>query len=133
MIFVDTSFWFAWQVPGDVNHDSAAALFEQNAPRRSLVTSDRVCEQTWTLLRRRRGHKPAVRFADTLRSTTTRVTTHPITPGLADDAWLWLRQRDEREYSFVDASSFALMRHLGADEVFAFDGDFAAAGFVELR
>ena len=45
----------------------------------------------------------------------------------------WLRQHDEREYSFVDATSFALMRSLRIREALAFDGDFAAAGFIELR
>lgn len=49
------------------------------------------------------------------------------------EALLWLRQHDEREYSFVDATSFAFMRSKGIDEALAFDGDFAAAGFVELR
>ncbi len=37
------------------------------------------------------------------------------------------------EYSFVDASSFALMRGLQITQAFAFDGDSATAGFVELR
>ncbi len=48
-------------------------------------------------------------------------------------AWLWLRNRPEREYSFVDATSFVLMRRHAIHEAFAFDGDFASAGFVELR
>lgn len=49
------------------------------------------------------------------------------------EAWQWLRRHDEREYSFVDATSFALMRRLRLREALAFDGDFSAAGFIELR
>ncbi|MCA1673594.1 MAG: VapC toxin family PIN domain ribonuclease, partial [Actinobacteria bacterium] len=45
----------------------------------------------------------------------------------------WLRQRDDREFSFVDATSFAVMRHRSVHNALAFDGDFAAAGFAELR
>jgi predicted nucleic acid-binding protein len=52
---------------------------------------------------------------------------------LEEEAWRWLRERDECEYSFVDATSFAVMRSLRIREAFAFDGDFAAAGFTELR
>lgn len=48
-------------------------------------------------------------------------------------AWRWLLQRDEREYSFVDATSFAFMRDKKITDALAFDGDFAAAGFVERR
>ncbi len=33
----------------------------------------------------------------------------------------------------VDATSFAFMRAKGIQEALAFDGDFAAAGFTELR
>jgi len=40
----------------------------------------------------------------------------------------WLRQHDEREYSWVDATSFALMRDKRIRSVLAFDGDFTAAG-----
>ena len=50
-----------------------------------------------------------------------------------DDAWEWLRRHDEREYSFVDATSFATMRRRRMREALAFDGDFAAGGFIEVR
>jgi uncharacterized protein len=53
--------------------------------------------------------------------------------GVEDEALRWLRRHDEREYSFVDATSFALMRARRIREALAFDGDFAAAGFTELR
>ena len=44
----------------------------------------------------------------------------------------WLRQHDEREYSWVNATSFAVMRDKRIRSALAFDGDFAAAGFIEL-
>ncbi len=56
-----------------------------------------------------------------------------VSEELEDEALRWLRQHDEREYSFVDATSFAFMRAKGIEEALAFDGDFAAAGFTELR
>lgn len=133
MIFADTSFWFALRNPTDQHHHDAVALSRTYLPRRGLVTSDRVCEETWTLLRRKRGHRTAAAFAAFIRSPQTRVRTQRIDQGLADKAWDWLRVRDEREYSFVDASSFALMRALKITDAFAFDGDFTAAGLIELR
>jgi predicted nucleic acid-binding protein len=52
---------------------------------------------------------------------------------IEEAAWQWLRRHDERDYSFVDATSFEVMRRERIGEALAFDGDFTAAGFVELR
>jgi predicted nucleic acid-binding protein len=49
------------------------------------------------------------------------------------EAWRWLRRHDERQYSFVDATSFVVMRRLRLKEALAFNGDFSAAGFIEVR
>lgn len=51
---------------------------------------------------------------------------------LEAQALRWLRRRDEREYSFVDATSFALMRSRRITEAMAFGEDFAAAGFTPV-
>ncbi len=131
MIFVDTSFWVALRNRRDPHHDEAAGLLERHGSV-PLVTSNHVRGETWTYLRRRAGHPAAVDFVDALASSP-RVRVDFISEQLEREAVRWLRRHDEREYSFVDATSFALMRSLRLREALAFDGDFAAAGFVELR
>lgn len=128
---MDSSFWYALSAPDDLHHTQARELFARHEPS-GLITSERVLEELWTLLRRRKGHKTAVRVLDGLQ-TSKRLRRHAIDDATASAAWEWLRRHDEREYSYADASSFALMRRLRLTEALAFDGDFSAAGFIELR
>jgi predicted nucleic acid-binding protein len=115
----------------DPHHDEALRLLECHADR-GLVTSNQVRGETWTYLRRRAGHASAVDFLDAL-DRTPRLRLVFVDEALEREALRWLRRRAEREYSFVDATSFAAMRSTRLREALAFDGDFAAAGFVELR
>jgi predicted nucleic acid-binding protein len=131
LIFVDTSFWVAAHMRRDAHHEEALQLLARERDER-LVTSNNVRAETWTFLRRRSGHVSAVAFLDMLAATR-RVDVVLVDPDVENRALRWLRQHDEREYSFVDATSFALMRSLRLRSAFAFDGDFAAAGFTELR
>jgi predicted nucleic acid-binding protein len=131
MIFVDSSFWIGLSRVRDDRHGDALRLIQAHQ-RSQLITTNHVCGETWTFLRKRDGHDVAVRFVDGAEGAQ-RLRIVEATPEVERDAWEWLRRHDERPYSFVDATSFALMRRLGIREAFAFDGDFAAAGFVELR
>ncbi len=62
-----------------------------------------------------------------------RLILHRVSADQEAAAWEWLRRHDERVYSFVDATSFQVMRDRRLREALAFDSDFAAAGFVEVR
>jgi uncharacterized protein len=128
--FVDTSFWIALASARDRHHAEARALAERGLG--PLLTSNHVVGETWTFVRRRHGHASATACVRAMRAVPALTVLH-VEPGLEEDAWRWLERRDEREYSFVDATSFALMRRHRLREVLAFDGDFSAAGFVELR
>ena len=130
MIFVDTSFWVALRNRRDQHHDQARALLDAHQPG-PLVTTNHVRGETWTFLRRRAGHRAAVAFLDALERSP-RVSVILVSSDVEADALRWLRRHDEREYSFVDATSFATMRSVRTHEALAFDGDFAAAGFQEL-
>jgi predicted nucleic acid-binding protein len=129
--FLDTSFLVAYVVRSDSRHADALALKEPFSTL-DLVTSTLVLGETWTTLIRRLGHARTRGWIDALRALD-HVRVDRIDGDLEEEAWNWLRVHDERPYSFVDATSFALMRKLRIREALAFDGDFAAAGFVELR
>ncbi len=130
MRFADTSFWFALAERRDRHHNDARALVQAGVGR--VCFSNHVVGETWTLLRRRAGHFAAVGFIDRLAQLPDVEVVH-VDAATEADAWRWLRRHDEREYSFVDATSFAVMRRRRIREALAFDGDFKAAGFVEVR
>ena len=98
----------------------------------ALATSNHVRGETWTVLQAARGSSFA-RAAFSTRRRGSAAEVEFVSRELEEEALRWLRRHDEREYSFVDATSFAVMRKLRIGEALAFDGDFAAAGFVELR
>lgn len=130
MRFADTSFWLGLQERRDRRHQEARALVGRGIGR--VVTTNHVVGETWTLLRRRAGHAAAVGFLDRLQALPN-LEVIQVDEATEAEAWRWLRSRPEREYSFVDATSFAVMRRRRIREALAFDGDFNAAGFVEMR
>jgi len=118
--FVDTSYWVALRLRRDANHGAAVQLW---TPGQSLLTTNQVVGETWTFLRRRLD---AVESADWLAMV-------HVEESIEREARAWLRRHDERVYSFVDATSFVVMRRERVGEALAFDGDFSAAGFIEVR
>ncbi|HYU56456.1 MAG TPA: PIN domain-containing protein [Actinomycetota bacterium] len=130
MRFVDTSFWIGLRFRRDRRHPEARAIWESGPG--PLLTTSLVVGETWTFLARRAGHRRAVQFLDAA-SRLPNLTVRHVDEDAEQEAWRWLRRHDERTYSFVDATSFVLMKRLRLREALAFDDDFASAGFVEVR
>lgn len=135
MKFVDTSWWVAWALPEDARHVEAMNMAARVVDSERLLTTNLVMGETWTFLRSKASHRTAVRFIDRVADfeSSGRFVVHAVTDEEESRAWRWLRRHDERVYSFVDATSFEVMRARRLREVLAFDNDFTAAGFVELR
>jgi uncharacterized protein len=132
LIFADTSFLVAAVDDRDQHYEAARQLLQKTSDRR-IVTTNQVRGETWTTLRRKLWHGKAVEFLDSIGGEDQRIGVARVSEELEIEALDWLRRHDEREYSSVDATSFAYMRARRITEVLAFDGDFAAAGFTELR
>jgi len=56
-----------------------------------------------------------------------------LSPEVIEQAWVLFKRFEDKDFSFTDCTSFALMQKLRLREVLAFDGHFSQAGFVELR
>lgn len=135
MKFADTGWWVAWALPGDGRHADALGMLSSLGRTEQVVTTNHVVGETWTFLRRKDSHPTAVAYFDRveLMASQARLVVHDLTADQESAARLWLRQHDERRYSFVDATSFRVMRDRRLREALAFDQDFAAAGFIEVQ
>lgn len=135
MKFADTSWWVAWALPGDGRHRAALGMLAGLGRAEQVLTTNLVVGESWTFLRRKDSHRSAVALLDRVDRLAAdgRLVVHRVTEDQEVGAWEWLRKRDERMYSFVDATSFRVMRDRRLREALAFDQDFAAAGFIEAR
>jgi predicted nucleic acid-binding protein len=131
-VFVDTGAWFAVQVPDDHWHEQAARALRLLLDRgSSLVTTNLVVGETYTLLRRTAGASAAFGFADRLTRSGRLVTVH-VDEDMEARAWELLRRFDDHDFSFVDATSFVVMRARRLTRALAFDRHFVTAGFVRV-
>lgn len=126
-VFVDTSALYALLVRTEVMHPSARGIFDELMTREvRLVTTNYVLQESTALLQRRIGLS-AVR--DLHRVVAPLLAVRWVTEPLHDRAMRRLLHVDRRRLSLVDCTSLVVMADEGIADAFAFDDDFAEAGF----
>ncbi|MSP97070.1 MAG: hypothetical protein EXR29_07580 [Betaproteobacteria bacterium] len=85
----------------------------------------------WQALRITKGYREAKRFLDTLAHSK-KLERMAVTEHLEQQAYGILEHFSEHAFSFVDATSFALMRQERMRHAFAFDAHFRIAGFPTI-
>jgi uncharacterized protein len=129
-VFVDSSAWYALLDTGDRDHRAALHRFGRATDlQRSLVSTNHVLGETYTLARRRLGNRPAMAFLQQTRDDPL-VQRVFVSQYWEEDAEQLLAQYDDQPFSYVDATSFVTMRRLGIAEALTFDRDFIVAGFM---
>ncbi len=129
-VFVDTGAWFALQVEDDEHHEAARTTFPSLlAVCRSVVISNLIVGETYTLLRTTKGYAAAKRFLEKIAQSP-KLERFFITETLEQQAYNLLHRYADHPFSFVDATSFVLMRQQRIRYAFAFDRHFATAGFL---
>ena len=123
-LFVDTSIWYAAADSSDRSNARSKTILKSGE---TLVTSDHVLVETWTLLHHKLDRKPADRFWEGLRSGIATIET--VTLADLEVAWeIGISWRDQ-DFSIVDRTSFAVMRRLGIEQVASLDAPFGVFRF----
>jgi predicted nucleic acid-binding protein len=128
-LFVDTSAWLALNNKNDQHHDEAVSKITKVRQQKiQLVTSEYVFDESVTIIRYRISHRAAVAFGDALISSNV-----ASIEDIADEerlkAWVLFKKYRDKDLSFTDCTSFALMVKLKLQKAFSFDDHFKQVGF----
>jgi predicted nucleic acid-binding protein len=131
-VFVDTSAFVALRNSAEREHRRArAALGELIAADVALYTSNYVFAETYTALMVRVGRAEAIEWGRRFRAGTA-IELVRAEEDVDAAAWEILERHDDKGWSYVDATSFALIERDGGGEAFAFDVHFAQRGLRVL-
>jgi predicted nucleic acid-binding protein len=128
-IFIDTGAFIATDLPRDQFYQqSRHAWGELSGSTIRLYSSEAVFQEVMVLLHHRAGPESAIRWAEThLQSKL--ISWLPVNAEVRKSALPWVKKFADQSVSFVDGTSFALMRRESIRHVFGFDRHFVAAGF----
>ncbi len=131
MIFVDTSAFFPLYNSTDAHHKTAMRIAGQlKEEGRDQVTSNIVVGETLTLLSMRVSKSTAVQFGKLIIQSGLHI--FIIDQDLHASAWEIFQSLKNKDVSFFDCTSFAIMKSMGIQTAFSFDKDFKDMGFVLL-
>ncbi len=131
-LFVDTAGWMACADSNDTAHvQSCAARDAALEAGRTLVTTDFVVDETLTLIRFRLGVDAAEAWWQQVDGSR-RLRWEPVDSDRFERArQMFFRYRD-KDFSFTDCSSFAIMRELKLVQALTTDHHFRQIGFEVL-
>jgi len=131
-VFMDTAGFLALWDAGDQHHATALRLQQELIRKcRHFLTTEYVADETITLLLVRHSHRAAMDFLDTIeRSEALRL--EWIDPTRFHAAANWFRKHGDKQWSFTDCVSFAVMGELRIRDAFTTDHHFRQAGFTPL-
>ncbi len=133
-IFVDTSAWAAIEDRHDSNHGVSLLFKDEIAGRCALVTTDYVLDETYTLLLLNIGYERTLAFQRSIGQMAKAGILHivQVSEAIAEEAWNVFEQFNvDKQWSFTDCTSYAVMKQLDIVEVFAFDQHFEQMSFVK--
>jgi predicted nucleic acid-binding protein len=129
-VFVDTSAYYAFADGTETQHAAAlAAAHRFNRGGVEFYTTNFIAAEMYALILTRVNRATALRVLDRLYTSRTRIVR--ATEGDETRARDVLRHHQDKDYSYVDAISFAVMQRLHIRLAWTYDQHFAQFGFTQ--
>jgi len=123
-VFVDTSAFYAALDSSDAKHEDAKSLFGKAADERwNLITTNFVVAETHALILTKLSRHAAAEWLRRVPAKIKRVKEEDEEKGKEI-----IFKYQDKDFSYCDATSFALMERLGINQAMAFDRHFQQYG-----
>ncbi len=131
LVFFDTNIYVALSDQEDSTHYKAYQLMESLRRRIHLpVTSSHVVSESLTVISQKVGKRQALRFFEDLQNSETEIIF--VDQEIHQRALELFPKIKFKNVSFVDVTSFVIMKNKGIKVVFTFDQHFKTEGFKLL-
>ncbi|MCA1600434.1 MAG: PIN domain-containing protein [Acidobacteria bacterium] len=129
---VDSSAFLAIEDPSERSHSRAtSALRKLVAARTKLLTTNFIFDETYTLILTRLGRRRAVEWGKAFKSGNL-VQLVRVQEEHETFAWEILMTFADKDFSYTDATSFALAESLEFEQAFAVDDHFRQYGRIRV-
>jgi len=130
--FIDSSAFIGQTCASDQYHKAARKISKRLRKEHSIgVTTDYVLSETLTFLSLRVGHYAAIKFFEAIQATVNLIIVYTTKKDF-ERAMEIFKQYQDKDFSFVDCMSFAIMNQQNLSQAFTFDQNFAQAGFEKV-
>jgi uncharacterized protein len=124
---IDSSAIHAYAYQGDINHNRIRLFLNSQTRDSQLVVSNYIFDETMTLLKSHFGTYQAIAVGRILRKSPLFQLVY-LTPEDEQETWQLFQKYADKEWSYTDCATLALMRRMGLNEVLTFDNHFRQMG-----
>jgi len=127
--FLDTGAIYALADRNDLDHAAVKGLYGER--RRKFLLHELILVEAFSQLTKRLHKQAALKTIGALRRSP-RVEIAPVSSELLETAWTRCGRFADKDWDWVDCTSFELMERHGLRETLGMDHHFTQAGFVLL-